>query len=124
MTDASRLRVLLIEDDPGDAYLVRDLLESGNRDYDVTWVQDIAEAISALIRAPFDCALLDLGLPGSEGLDALYLLHQASPSTAAVVLTGLDDRISGDQALEVGAQDYLTKATVSPNRSTGPSAMR
>jgi serine phosphatase RsbU (regulator of sigma subunit) len=113
MGEPSRLRVLLIEDDPGDAYLVRDLLESGGRDYDVTWVQDIAEAAGALGKTDFDCALLDLGLPGSQGLEALHELHQVSPRTATVVLTGLDDRIRGDQALEVGAQDYLTKATVS-----------
>jgi serine phosphatase RsbU (regulator of sigma subunit) len=111
--DPSRLRVLLIEDDPGDAYLVRDLLESESRDYDVTWVQDVAEATAALGAAEFDCALLDLGLPDSTGLDALHRLHLVSPRTAAVVLTGLDDQIRSDNALEVGAQDYLTKATVS-----------
>ncbi len=111
--EPSRLRVLLIEDDPGDAYLVRDLLESGGRDYDVTWAQDIAKASTALGEADFDCALLDLGLPGSEGLEALHELHQVSPRTATVVLTGLDDQFRGDQALEEGAQDYLTKATVS-----------
>jgi serine phosphatase RsbU (regulator of sigma subunit) len=114
MGESSRLRVLLIEDDPGDAYLVRDLLESGGRDYDVTWVQDIAEAATALGgESDFDCALLDLGLPGSQGLESLHELHRVSPRTATVVLTGLDDQIRGDQALEEGAQDYLTKATVS-----------
>ncbi len=111
--ESSRLRVLLIEDDPGDAYLVRDLLESGSRDYDVMWVHDIAEAITALGDAEFDCALLDLGLPDSEGLDALQRLHVVSPRTAAVVLTGFDEQVRGDPALELGAQDYLTKATVS-----------
>jgi serine phosphatase RsbU (regulator of sigma subunit) len=111
--DSARLRVLLIEDDPGDAYLVRDLLESGSREYDVSWVHDIAEAATALASAEFDCALLDLGLPGSSGLDALHRFHEVSPHTAAVVLTGLDDQIRGDTALEVGAQDYLSKATVS-----------
>jgi serine phosphatase RsbU (regulator of sigma subunit) len=118
----SRLRVLLIEDDPGDAYLVRDLLESGSRDFGVTWVHDIAEATAALARSDFDCALLDLGLPDSQGLDTLDRLHEVSPRTAVVVLTGLDDSIRGDRALALGAQDYLTKATVSReslNRSIG-----
>jgi serine phosphatase RsbU (regulator of sigma subunit) len=110
---SSRLRVLLIEDDPGDAYLVRDLLESGSRDFGVTWAHDIAEATAALVRAEFDCALLDLGLPDSQGLEALNRLHEVSPRTAVVVLTGLDDRLRGDRALALGAQDYLTKATVS-----------
>ena len=111
--ESSRLRVLLIEDDPGDAYLVRDLLESGGRDYEVTWAHDIAEARAALANADFDCALLDLGLPDSEGFEALHRLHEVSPGTATVVLTGLDDSIRGDPALELGAQDYLTKGSVS-----------
>jgi len=111
--DSSFLRVLLIEDDPGDAYLVRDLLENESRDYDVTWVHDIAEASTALAEREFDCVLLDLGLPDSTGLDALHRLDEVSPRTAAVVLTGLDEQVRGDNALEVGAQDYLTKATVS-----------
>lgn len=118
--EPSRLRVLLIEDDPGDAYLVRDLLESAGPDFEVTWVHTIAQATTALGEGDFDCALLDLGLPDSEGLETLHRLHQVNPRTAAVVLTGLDDQIRGDPALEVGAQDYLTKATVSPeslNRS-------
>jgi serine phosphatase RsbU (regulator of sigma subunit) len=113
LSDSSRLRVLLIEDDPGDAYLVRDLLESGSRDYEVTWVHDVAGAMRALAVTEFDCALLDLGLPDSRGLDTLHRLHRASPRTAAVVLTGFDDLLRGDDALELGAQDYLTKATVS-----------
>ncbi len=96
--EPSRLRVLLIEDDPGDAYLVRDLLESGSRDFEVTWVHNIAEATSALTEAEFDCALLDLGLPDSEGLDTLHRLHKVNPRTAAVVLTGIDDQIRGDPA--------------------------
>jgi serine phosphatase RsbU (regulator of sigma subunit) len=110
--EAGRLRILLIEDDPGDAYLVRDFLENGSHDYEVTWVRDIAEASTAL-AAGFDCALLDLGLPDSEGLSALHRLMEVSEGTPMVVLTGLDDQIRGDQALQVGAQDYLTKATVS-----------
>src|ERR1700729_916051 len=110
--EAGRLRILLIEDDPGDAYLVRDFLENGSHDYHVTWVRDIAEASTAL-AVGFDCALLDLGLPDSEGLSALHRLVEISERTPMVVLTGLDDQIRGDQALQVGAQDYLTKATVS-----------
>ena len=111
--EPSRLRVLLIEDDPGDAYLVSDLLESASPDFDITWVHDIAETTAALAEADFDCALLDLGLPDSEGLETLQRLRQVNPRMAAVVLTGLDDQIHGDPALEVGAQDYLTKATLS-----------
>ena len=108
---ASVIRVLLIEDDAGDAYLVRDLLETGPDTHELTWAQDMAEA-GGFLTSTFDCALLDLGLPGTRGLDALHALLELNPGLAVVVLTGLDDQPRGAQALEQGAQDYLTKGSV------------
>ena len=105
------IRVLLIEDDAGDAYLVRDLLETGPDAHELTWVQDMAEA-GRIVGSTFDCALLDLGLPDSQGLDALHTLLELNPGLAVVVLTGLDDQPRGALALEQGAQDYLTKGSV------------
>jgi serine phosphatase RsbU (regulator of sigma subunit) len=110
-------RVLLIEDDTGDAFLVQDLLEQSEQEFDVTWVQTLAEAV---IAAPtgYDCALLDLGLPDSFGLVALETLLRLVPSLAVVVLTGFDDQASGARALNIGAQDYLTKSSVSEESLT------
>jgi serine phosphatase RsbU (regulator of sigma subunit) len=105
------IRVLLVEDDAGDAYLVRDLLERGPDTHELTWVQDMAEA-GRVLGSVFDCALLDLGLPDSQGLDALHTLLELNPGLAVVVLTGLDDQPRGALALEQGAQDYLTKGSV------------
>ena len=105
------IRVLLIEDDAGDAYLVRDLLQTGPDTHELTWVQDMAEA-GRILGSTFDCALLDLGLPDSQGLDALHTLLELNPGLAVVVLTGLDDQPRGALALEQGAQDYLTKGSV------------
>jgi serine phosphatase RsbU (regulator of sigma subunit) len=105
------IRILLIEDDAGDAYLVRDLLAMGPDPHELTWVQDMAEA-SRVLTSTFDCALLDLGLPDSQGLEALHTLLELSPGLAVVVLTGLEDQPRGAQALERGAQDYLTKGSV------------
>jgi serine phosphatase RsbU (regulator of sigma subunit) len=71
----------------------------------------MAEA-SRVLGSTFDCALLDLGLPDSQGLDALHTLLELNPGLAVVVLTGLDDQPRGALALEQGAQDYLTKGSV------------
>ena len=108
---APPIRILLIEDDSGDAYLVRDLLETGPDTHELTWVQDMAEA-GRVLDSTFDCALLDLGLPDSQGLDALLTLLDLNPGLAVVVLTGWDDQHRGALALEQGAQDYLTKGSV------------
>ena len=88
------ISVLLIEDDAGDAYLVRDLLATGPDAHELTWVQDMAEA-GRIVGSTFDCALLDLGLPDSQGLDALHALLELNPGLAVVVLTGLDDQPRG-----------------------------
>ena len=108
---APPIRILLIEDDAGDAYLVRDQLETGPDAHELTWVRDMAEA-GRTLDSTFDCALLDLGLPDSQGLDALHTLLDLNPGLAVVVLTGLDDQHRGALALEQGAQDYLTKGSV------------
>jgi len=103
------VRVLLIEDDPGDALLVRELLEG--EPFDISWVQSLAQA-RAVAPAGFDCALLDLGLPDAYGLEPLHALLEHA-DMAIVVLTGGDDRASGSDALRLGAQDYLLKGSVS-----------
>jgi serine phosphatase RsbU (regulator of sigma subunit) len=105
------VRVLLIEDDAGDAYLVQDLLEHSGELFDITWVRSLGEARTAM-SGGFDCALLDLGLPDAYGLEPLHSLLELQAEMAIVVLTGFDDQASGSDALRLGAQDYLTKGTV------------
>ncbi len=104
------VRVLLIEDDPGDALLVQELLDG--EPFDISWVQSLAHA-RAVAPAGFDCALLDLGLPDAYGLEPLHSLLELHLDMAIVVLTGRDDRASGSDALRLGAQDYLLKGSVS-----------
>jgi serine phosphatase RsbU (regulator of sigma subunit) len=70
------------------------------------------------VAQPFDCAVLDLGLPDSFGLDALQALRTHSADLAVVVLTGLDSEASGSDALRLGAQDYLTKGSVTEESLT------
>ncbi|HEX3796738.1 MAG TPA: fused response regulator/phosphatase [Acidimicrobiales bacterium] len=104
-------RILLIEDDGGDAYLVQDHMAESEESYSVVWVRTLAAAAD-IIHQPFDCVLLDLGLPDAQGLDGLQSLLRLQPDLAIIVLTGLDDQHSGARALELGAQDYLPKGSV------------
>jgi serine phosphatase RsbU (regulator of sigma subunit) len=107
--------VLLVEDDAGDALLVRELLSDFDR-IEVMHATSIAEAISSGLLAVVDCVLLDLQLPGTGGgtdrLDALRQLREAAPHNAICVLTGLDDEHLGAAAMAAGAQDYLVKGKV------------
>jgi serine phosphatase RsbU (regulator of sigma subunit) len=115
--DGKAARLLLIEDDSGDALLVQDLLENSGELFDITWVQNLAQARAAASTG-FECALLDLGLPDAVGLEPLHSLLELHADMAIVVLTGRDDRASGSDALRLGAQDYLTKGSVSAESLT------
>jgi serine phosphatase RsbU (regulator of sigma subunit) len=110
-TSAAARRILLIEDDAGDALLVRELLDEADGAVDLVWVRTLVEARDA-IDSSFDCVLIDLGLPDASGLDALQAVLEDATDTAVIVLTGLAEDGSGTAAVAVGAQDYLIKGQV------------
>lgn len=104
------LRVLLVEDQPGDAMLVTIALrESTSTRFQVTHAPTLAEALAVLGRQDMDVVLLDLSLPDSSGLDTVTKVLAVVPHMPVVVMTGLDDPMLASRALEVGAQDYLVK---------------
>jgi serine phosphatase RsbU (regulator of sigma subunit) len=103
-------RVLLIEDDDGDAFLVEELLRETGRVFDLRRVRSLAEAKAAVQDAA--CVLLDLGLPDTYQLDGVRWLQEHVPEVAVVVLTGLADEHLGEEAVRLGAQDYLVKGQV------------
>ena len=105
-----RLRVLLIEDDDGDALLAEELLAETNVPVTLDRLTTMEQMLSGPIDA--DCVLLDLRLPDAERLDALLRLRQHAPGTAVVVLTGQRDEQTGVAAVASGAQDYLVKDQV------------
>ncbi|RLK59149.1 PP2C family protein-serine/threonine phosphatase [Actinokineospora cianjurensis] len=104
------VRVLLVEDDAGDALLVEELLADVDAPVVLTRAQSLAEAQPLL--AGVDCVLLDLGLPDASGLQGLRKLEEAGGGVAVVVLTGLADEQQGVAAVAAGAQDYLVKGQV------------
>ncbi len=111
------LDVLLVEDNPGDARLIRHgLHEAGGAVFeppDLTHVGTLDEAVEALATGDYDLVLLDLGLERSRGLETLELLDERTAEPVpVVVLTGLDDQETAVEAIEAGAQDYLVKGDI------------
>src|ERR1700733_13717574 len=111
MTGSTRIKaILLIEDNPGDARLIREMLdEQGSYSTKLTLVDCMRAAEGHLVAHPVDIILLDPGLPDAQGLGAIRRAHAAAPRVPLVVLTGLDDESLAEQALQEGAQDYLVK---------------
>ena len=105
-----RLRVLLVEDDEGDAFLVRELLSEAEAPFDLQVATSLREARGML--NDIHCVLLDLGLPDAEGIDGLRKLLAVAGSAAVCVLTGRSDEHLGVAAVAEGAQDYLVKGQV------------
>ena len=107
---ADTVRVLLVEDDDGDAFLVGELLDEAVTPVEMLRARTLAEAEAAVGRV--DCVLLDLGLPDASGLDGLRRLAARADGVALLVLTGLADEHRGAEAVAAGAQDYLVKGQV------------
>src|SRR3954468_15109986 len=108
---ASTLRVLLVEDDDGDAFLFEELLRDADLEVTVTRERTVANA-ERLLPTDISCVVLDLGLPDADGLAALHRLREAAPDVPMLVLTGLSDTARGLEAVAAGAQDYLVKGRV------------
>jgi serine phosphatase RsbU (regulator of sigma subunit) len=104
--------VLLVEDDPGDVFLVQELLAEVDPELRVTVAESVSDVVEKGLLARCDCVLLDLNLPGTNGLDGLRRILRADGAAAVCVLTGLDDEHLGTAAVAAGAQDYLVKGKV------------
>jgi diguanylate cyclase (GGDEF)-like protein/PAS domain S-box-containing protein len=108
---SQQISILMVEDNPGDARLVQELLleSSWAGRFAVTWVDRLGLAFDKVANNSFQVVLLDLSLPDSHGLDTLTRMRAKAPSLPIVVLTGLDDEDLALRAMQGGAQDYLVK---------------
>lgn len=110
MTKKLIAKLLLIEDQPADARLLREMFnEQGAHTTELKYVQSMREAEQHLAQHAVDIILLDLGLPDAQGVEAVRRAHTIAPNIPLVVLTGLDDESLAAQSLQEGAQDYLIK---------------
>jgi diguanylate cyclase len=105
------MRVLLVEDTVADARLIQENVRgsSWGKRIALKHVSSLAGAVGACQQEQYDCILLDLGLPDGEGVQSVSVLREASPDSAIVVMTGLDDEKTAIAALKLGAQEYAVK---------------
>ncbi len=111
-TGASELKVLLVEDNPADARLVREMLKDAHRPVEITHAARLRDALEFLRTQGFNAILLDLNLPDSEGMNTFLRARAEAAHAPIVVLTGLADEEVAARAVREGAQDYLVKAEV------------
>ncbi len=102
--------VLLIEDNPGDARLIREMLaEEPDSPFNLHFSERLAHGLDFLANEKPDLVLLDLSLPDSLGLETFAKVYEHSPAVPIIVLTGTDDKTVALKAVKGGAQDYLVK---------------
>ena len=106
------MRILLVEDNPGDARLLEFMLQDALRDYHLAQANTLAQAVDLVQAALFDIILLDLSLPDAQGKSTFWRLHKVAPSVPIVVMTGLDDETLAAELAQAGAQDYLIKGSI------------
>lgn len=105
----SKISILLIEDNLGDAHLVRVLLREASIKFELHHVESFQEASELMEEQHVDLALLDLSLPDSTGFKTLTNFKELNPRLPIIVMTGINDEIVGNQAIKAGAQDFLVK---------------
>lgn len=111
-----QIKILMIEDNPGDAKLIREMLkETGNFQFDVKHTDRLDEGLKYVIMESFDVVLLDLCLPDSKGIDTFNIMIYNAPDLPIIVLTGLKDDIFAVNSVRRGAQDYLVKGEINSN---------
>ncbi|MBI4965951.1 MAG: sigma 54-interacting transcriptional regulator [Desulfomonile tiedjei] len=108
--DSQEVKILLVEDNPIDADVLREQLSDvESPTYVVSNVQRLSDAVERLAEERFDLILLDLGLPDSQGIDTFLQTQRAAQGVPIVVMSGLDDEVLAVEAVRTGAQDYLVK---------------
>ena len=113
-TGSPKTRVLLlVEDNPGDAQLVRELLAQADREnYHILHTARLSEAVNTLRSTTVDVVVLDLRLPDSSGVNSVKTIREQGGQIPIVVLTGSEDEQLAHACIDAGAQDYLAKAEV------------
>ena len=108
-------RVLLVEDNPGDARLMQVLSELAKLPVEFVHCETVSAAIERLGDDKLDAGLVDLGLPDAQGVEAVRRIHAVAPDLPKVVLTAQNDETLAVESLKEGAQDYLVKGNITAN---------
>jgi signal transduction histidine kinase len=107
------IKVLLVEDNPGDARLIRELLKDAKvRQFSLAYADRLSTGVERAAEGGIDAILLDLSLPDSHGLETVSKIYLHAQGVPILVLTGLDGETVGLEAVQHGAQDYLVKGQI------------
>ncbi len=109
MTKNGSKHILLIEDNPGDADLVRLRLVESQADIEVSCVDRLSDGLESLVENPPAVVLLDLNLPDSRGAETFRSVLRKAPGVPVLILSGQDDEALAVKAVHQGVQDYLVK---------------
>lgn len=111
--DGKQIKVFLIEDNPGDARLIKEILSEEKRiQFSLEHADRVSEGIKRIKKGGIDIILLDLSLPDSDGIDTFISIYAQATQVPIVVLSGLTDESLAMKAVQDGAQDYLIKGKV------------
>ncbi len=112
----STTNILLVEDNPGDVFLINNFLDKADGgQFKVTHVDSLGSALVCLEKTHFDLALLDLSLPDSQGMDTFLSFQKSIPDLPTVILTESDDVALSRYLMQHGAEDYLVKRKINQN---------
>lgn len=106
-------KILLVEDNPGDARLIREALgEIAQSEFELNFCESATRAVEFIVNGKPDVILSDLGLPDCQGLEAVKRIRSVAPDVPLVVLTAVNDESLAVEAVQTGAQDYLVKGQI------------
>lgn len=103
------MKVLLIEDSPGQAAVIVGFLEAGLPQARINHVETLAAGLRSVTERDFDLVLLDLGLPDGEGLEVVSAMSQTAPDIPIVILTAQGEDGMGNACIQAGADDFVCK---------------
>ena len=113
MQQDNKLNILLVEDNPGDARLIKEMInESSRNSFNLIFADNLSKAIEIMEKYNLDAVLLDLGLPESKGFDTFSKVIKKISTLPIIILTGLDDEETAIKAVRNGAQEYLVKGDI------------
>ncbi|MEA2045714.1 MAG: response regulator, partial [Euryarchaeota archaeon] len=118
----AKLKILLIEDNPGDVRLIWEMLHDSGIAFEIVSSDRLSEGLEEIAKNEPDVILLDLGLPDSQGIETFQRVNDQASGVPVIVLTVSDDDDLAIGAVQLGAQDYLVKGQIDGNllrRSTG-----
>ncbi|MBB5059570.1 hypothetical protein HDF16_004296 [Granulicella aggregans] len=109
------LRILLVDDDLGDARQIARAIRQSKLEAECAHVVDVDEGIAKCREVSFDCAVVDYQLPGQDGLQALTSFGECCPNMPLVMSTGHGDELVATEAMKRGAADYIRKGDITPS---------